>query len=385
MKIAKFTWLYNGNYGSVLQAVALQKFLENKGCDIVDLNYKASISVKLWNWFINHNSIDLVFEKYREKKNNKNIKDKEKFKLREEKFTRFKKENLKMSKMCRTPHDLKKISKEYDLFICGSDQIWSPKLMNPVFYFNFVGDNKIKAAYAPSFGVTDTHNFKKRKMKKMLQKFDYISIRETQGKELIKELIGKDVPVQVDPTMLLKKSEWEEYIEKEPIIKKKYIFCYLLTPNEEYINHIKKFAKEKDIEVVIVPTVKGPFNTGFQEYPDAGPSDWLNLIKNASYVFTDSFHGCIFSVIFHKEVFLYKRFVDDSRKSENSRIYTLTKWLGIEERLIDKKNMNKINEFMAINYEKVDECINFKVKESSEWIDKVIKESEQRIKNEKRK
>ena len=376
MKVAKMTWLYNGNYGSVLQALALQKFLENNGVDIIDLNYNASAPTKLINWFVNRNSVELMLGKIKEAKSNKNICTDERFKIRANRFTEFKNKNIKMTKLCRTNSQLKEIAEKYDVFICGSDQIWSPALLNPMFYLSFVDEKKKKISYAPSFGVIETSKFKKKKIAKLLKRFDDISVRETQGQELVKELIGKGVTVQVDPTMLLKKMQWEEYTDKEALEKEKYIFCYLLTPNEEYIESVRKFAEKKGYKVVIVPTIKGPFNTGFEEIPEAGPSEWLNLIKNAEYVFTDSFHGCIFSTIFEKEVFLFKRFSDDSKKSENSRIYTLTKWLGIEDHLIDKNNIKDIYYLNIINYERVNKLVEEKASESAKWLMDTLKKGE---------
>ncbi len=379
MKIAKITWLYNGNYGSVLQAVALQKFLKNNRIDVVDLNYNASLTTKLMNWFLNRNSMDLMVGKFKESKMKKSIGDDERFRIRAQRFDEFKKKNLNVTKLCTKNSQIKEISKEYDTFICGSDQIWSPALLNPIFYLSFVDNEKTKISYAPSFGVIKTTDYKKKKISKLLSRFDSISVRETQGQTLVKELIGKDVTVQVDPTMLLNKDDWNEYIEESKIENKKYIFCYLLTPNQKYIDNIKEFADKKGLEVVIVPTIKGPFNTGFKEIPEAGPAEWLNLIKNAEYIFTDSFHGCIFSIIFEKEVFLYKRFSDESKNSENSRVYTLTKWLDIEERLIDEKNMEKIYKVEKINYTKVNKLVSEKAKESKEWLLNAINEGKKNI------
>lgn len=377
MKVAKITWLYNGNYGSVLQALALQKFLKDNGIDVIDLNYNASPLTKLVNWFVNRNSFELMLGKFKEAKNSNNISNDERFKIRARKFTEFKNKNIKMTKLCRTNSQLKNVAKDYDAFICGSDQIWSPALFNPIFYLSFVDEEKKKISYAPSFGVIKTTNYKKKKISKLLKRFNYISVRETQGQELVKELIGKDVTVQVDPTMLLKKNQWNEYIGKEKIKKEKYIFCYLLTPNDVYIESVKKFAEKKECKVVIVPTIKGPFDTGFEEIPEAGPSEWLNLIKNAEYIFTDSFHGCIFSTIFEKEVFLFKRFSDDSKKSENSRIYTLTKWLEIENHLIDKNNINDIYNLNIINYNRVNKLIEEKAIESRKWLIDTLKKGEE--------
>lgn len=376
MKIAKLTWLHNGNYGSVLQAYALQKFLLDNNYDVIDLNYRASFKVKLWNWFINHNSVKLFADKYNEFKILRNKEYAEKFSPRKKKFEDFKNKNIRMTKLCKTPAEIKKVSKDYDIFICGSDQIWSPALMNPVFYFSFLTKEQVKISYATSFGVTKTSNGKKEKIKRLLGDFNNISVREEQGEKLVKELINKDVPVLIDPTMLIDKKTWEICAGNNPVYDGKYIFCYLLTPNETYIENVRKISKEKELPVVIIPTVKGPFNTGFSEIFDSGPEEWINLIKNASYVYTDSFHGAIFSMIFHKEFVLYKRFSDNEKSSENSRVYNLTKLFGVEERLIDEKSFDKIKDLCKIDYNQIDNIIKAEASKSGSWLIKAIKNNE---------
>ena len=137
-KIAKLTWLHNGNFGSVLQAVALQRYLVEQGYDVTDLDYNASLSEKLKNWFINKNSPKLFLGKYEEAKRKKSYSEPEKFIKRGELFSEFEERWIKRSKLCRNPQEIEKEAKQYDVFICGSDQIWSPALMNSVFYLNFV-------------------------------------------------------------------------------------------------------------------------------------------------------------------------------------------------------------------------------------------------------
>lgn len=366
-KIAKLTWLNNGNYGSVLQALALQKYLTNNGYDVTDLDYNASIKTKLKNWLVNKNSPKLFLGKYKEAKRRKEYKEPKKFEIRGQRFTEFKNKNMKTSNVCRNPEEIKREAENYDVFICGSDQIWSPALMNPVFYFSFLGKDRCKIAYAPSFGVVDTTEEKKRKISKYLKEFDYISVREPQGQKIVKEIIGKDVPVVIDPTLLVNKNDWENYTG-ERLIKDKYIFCYLLTPNPVYIDAIKKFAEFKKLKVVIVPTSKGPFETGFEEYVDAGPEQWLNFIQNAEYVCTDSFHGCIFSSIFNREFILFKRFQDTDKKSENSRVYNLVRLLQEEERLIDEKNIDSIYDLEKIDFNKINQIIVEEAEKSGEWL-----------------
>ena len=366
-KIAKLTWLNNGNYGSVLQALALQKYLVNNGYDVTDLDYNASLKTKLLNWLVNKNSPKLFLGKYKEAKRKRGYKDPKKFDVRSKRFAEFKKKNMKISGVCKNPAEIKKEAEKYDVFICGSDQIWSPALMNPVFYFSFLEEGKSKIAYAPSFGVMDTTQEKKNKISKYLKGFDYISVREPQGKDIVKEITGKDVPVVIDPTLLIGKNDWGKYTG-ERIIKDNYIFCYLLTPNPIYIKAVKKFAESKKLKVVIVPTSKGPFDTEFKEMVDAGPQEWLNLIQNAECVCTDSFHGCIFSSIFNREFILFKRFQDTDKKSENSRVYNLVKLLQEEDRLIDEKNIDSIYELKEINFDKIKQIIMIEAEKSGKWL-----------------
>lgn len=373
--IAKLTWLHNGNFGSVLQAVALQRYLLEKGYDVTDLDYNASLKEKLKNWIKNKNSLQLFVGKFEEATRKKSCKQQEKFELRRYKIEEFEKSYLKRSTLCRNPEQIRETAKKYDIFICGSDQIWSPALLNPIFYFDFVPNSKKKIAYAPSFGVMNTTREKKEKIARYLKSFDSISVRETQGQKFIEELIGKKVPVVVDPTLLIDSEIWHEYSQKVEY-NKPYIFCYLLTPNRDYVNAVSNLAKNKGLKVIIVPTIKGPFDTGFEEMIDIGPAEWLSLIENASYVCTDSFHGCIFSLIFHKEFVLFKRFKDEDKASENSRIYTLAKMLEVEDRIIDVEHLERINNFELIDFYIIDRIIENKVNESKHWLIDALKNAE---------
>ena len=111
-----------------------------------------------------------------------------------------------------------------------------------------------------------------------------------------------------------------------------------------------------------------------EEFIDVGPAEWIGLIQNAEYVFTDSFHGCIFSSIFHKEFILFKRFKDKDKASENSRIYTLAKMLEVEERIIDENHVNIISGLQPLDFEKIDKIIENKAKESKKWLLNALRE-----------
>ena len=377
-KIAKLTWLHNGNYGSILQALALQKALEAKGYEVTDIDYKASIKTKLKNYIVNRNSPDLFLGKIQEAKCRKTYPNIELFDERGSKFNAFTKKNMRLTKEYHSPEELKQIADEYDIYICGSDQIWSPYLLNQVFYLNFLPKEKERISYATSFGVTKTTKSKEKKITSYLNDFQNISVREMQGKEFVKKLTGQDVPVCIDPTLLLRKEEWDTYTA-EPQCKNKYVFAFLLTPNKAYERAIKKFAEKEHMGVIIVPTIQGPFNTGFRERVNVGPDEWLSLIKNSEYVFTDSFHAFIFSLIFEREVFLFKRFDDTQKRSQNSRIYSLTSLLNLESRIIGQENLGDIYHSKKIDYEKVKGLIQKEADASMQWLLKAIENAQARI------
>lgn len=153
--------------------------------------------------------------------------------------------------------------------------------------------------------------------------------------------------------------------------------CLLLTPNAKYENEIEKFAKSKNIKVVSIPSSKGPFNKNWKEFIDISPNEWLGLIEKANYIFTDSFHGAIFSIIFNKDFFLLKRFMDgNKKKSENSRIYTLCKKLSLQDRLFDSSNLQDIYTVNEIDYSRVLDLNKQIINKSKKWLINNLNEGE---------
>lgn len=363
-KIAIMTWLYNGNYGTVLQAYALHTFVKNAGYDVENINYKSSLKTKLKNWIVNKNSPALFVGKFKEKFSKTDSVANEK---RNENFSDFLKSNIKLTELASSPDELLKFGNNYDAFICGSDQIWSPYLMNPPYFLSFVPDKKPKIAYAPSFGVTSTSAKKEKMICDFVKRFDYVSVREKQGSDFLKRITGRDYPVMVDPTMLLERKDWEKCIG-DRIEKEKYIFCYMLTYNQKYVNAVKEYADKNKLKVILIKKDIGFENTGFTIVEDAGPQQWLNYIKYAENVFTDSFHGAIFSIIYHKELVLFKRFSDKSGASQNSRIYTLTEMLNIKDRIVDEASLDKIGNMSAVDFEKTDCIMQTNAKKSGDWL-----------------
>lgn len=336
MKIGILTWLHNGNYGSLLQAFALQRFLRDSGYEVENIDLCPSLSEKVLNLLVQGNSCKLFLEKLNLYRIEHASRDKKASAERKMKFESFLKDEFILTRVFKKFSDLKELRGRYDVFVCGSDQIWSPTLFSPSYYFDFLLDSDTKIAYACSFGVSQVCNKKKNRIAKLLSRFHSISVREQEGREIVKELTGRDVKVNLDPTMLMDANQWNLNVPQEPLIQGNYMFCYFLSYNSEQWNRTITLAKDRNIKIVVIPTIKEVYNVSDAVIVEnVGPADWVNLIKNASIVCTDSFHGCVFSIIYNRPFVAFKRFLNDSKHSQNSRVYNLLNSFGLESVLVD--------------------------------------------------
>ena len=227
---------------------------------------------------------------------------------------------------------------------------------------NWVPNNINKVSYATSFGISSIPKKYYDKYRKFLSRIDFISVREKNACELVTDISGKDAELVCDPTLLLNKKEWLEIQEEKPIVKGNYILCYFLGKNIEHRKFAEKLKERTGYKIVSInhcdEYVK--YSDKFaDEIPyNIGPGEFINLIRNAKYVCTDSFHGTVFSLINKVNFFTFERFAGKNIKmSTNSRIYSLLELVALEERLIKESNQleTKINE--NINYDEVDNVI----------------------------
>lgn len=223
---------------------------------------------------------------------------------------------------------LQQMAEKYDAVITCSDQLWSPAGLGTNFYnLMFVPDNVRKVSWASSFGVSQIPWYQKKATKRFLQRIEYVSMRENQGADIVKKLTGRDVPVLMDPVFIYSKEEWENIIPSKKEYDFPYILCYFLGENEEYRKRVDEFAKKHNIKIVAIN-----FCNSFIEYDkqfgdvvpyDVDPDRFLNLLRGAEYVCTDSFHGAAFSIIMEKQFAIFNRYSDNSLASKNSRIDSL--------------------------------------------------------------
>lgn len=382
-KTALVSCYFKNNYGSLLQAYATQKILDDMGIENETINIDNNIDFKkgkrkyyltqIFNFtFIKSKMgmIKLKVDKKLNKKLGRNID------IRNKKFEEFRK-YYKLTEPVNTYKELNQKCENYENVIVGSDQLWLPvNVVSDYYTLNWVPDNVNKISFSTSFGVSSIPEKYEGLYKKFLNRINYLSTREDAGKKLIKNLTNRDAEVVCDPTLLFNKNEWMGIQEKEPIIKDKYILCYFLGNSIEYrkfaerlkektgfkivsLNHCDEYVRYSDIFADETPY-------------DVGPSEFLNLIRNAEYVCTDSFHGTVFSLINNVKFFVFRRYNKKSKVSTNSRLDSLLGIVDLKERLLDgNEDIEKIIN-MNINFENVDKKLEKFRNNSKEYLKKAL-------------
>ena len=387
-KIGLAVVTYVNNYGSFLQSFATQQVIRGLGYDTEVINIdgvNATIKKARKKYFLkrcfNINELKsyavTIHGIVKGKLDKKYAKD---IRTRNNVFNNFRKEYFNFSPVTKTWEEMSLLCEQYAAVVVGSDQLWRPVNIEGDFYtLNFVPDEINKVAYSTSFGVSSLPKKTAEKAKKFLNRINSLSVREVSGQKLVKELIGKDIPVVCDPTMLLSAEDWDKYVDKKPLIDSPYILCYFLGSNEEYLKFAKRMKQEKGLKIVGLVHCAG-YNKHVDVYMDempfcAGPLEFINLIKHAEYVLTDSFHCCAFSILFKKDFFAFRRFADNDEMSTNDRLVTLFDWTGIKGRLLNGTEDITNSLFTPIDYEYVMSRIQEKREDSMKYLANALGDS----------
>lgn len=349
------------NFGSQLQVLATVKKVEDLGCEAEIIRYKKKLTPQ----FVRQTlprlfNISFVASKLRSKVQAKKMAKYPAYvkliKVRNTRFSQFVKTHFD----CLSPVYagwetlVKETRKNYDMFLCGSDQLWLPNNLGSHFYtLEFAPDDKKKVSYATSFGVSCIPSFQKKRTARYLQRFDALSTRELAGAKIIRELTGIAAKVVCDPTMLLTPEDWAEVICEKKLIEKPYVFCYFLGSNTEHRLAAERLKQELGLELVSCPFLDSfaecDLTFADEKLFDVDAADFVNLIRNAEYVLTDSFHGTVFSILHQKKFLTFNRFGNEAN-SRNSRIDSLCELLKLQERRYDG-SVEKL--FDEIDYEMV--------------------------------
>ncbi len=373
---------FHENYGGMLQAFATTKILESRGVEYELIQYEKKHSVLTKIRFIPRllNRI-LINDKYEAFLKRRGLKKHPHFSInnniRSKQFKEFKKSKfVQLSPIFVGYEELCKGASRYTAVLTGSDQLWSPAGLPTNFYnLMFVPNNICKISYASSFGVDNIPWYQKSRTKKFLDRIEYISMRENRGSEIIRELTRREVEIILDPVLMLDEKQWEKYIPYSKEFEEGYIFTCFLGKNPEHRTVAKKLSKKTGLKIVALrhldQYVKEDEEFGDYAPYDVGPEKFLNLIRGASFICTDSYHVSCFSIIFEKKFMIFNRYRENSKNSKNSRIDTLCENLGIKDR---RYNGNNIDDMLDdVDYKLVFEKL-CKLKEKANlYLDKTLR------------
>lgn len=380
-KVGIVSCYFKNNYGSMLQAYATQKILDNNNIEneTINIEHNKDFSKGKKKYYVtqmlNFKFIKNKFGMIRMKIDTLTRKDlKKNINVRNKKYREFR-QKFNLSRSNENFNDLANQAKEkYTDVIVGSDQLWLPvNVISNYYTLNWVPDTINKISYATSFGFSTIPHKYNSKYKDFLSKINYLSIREESGVKIIKDIVGKDAKLVCDPTILLTKEDWEKESDSAPIFNEKYIFCYFLGKNIEHRKFAERLKAETGYKIVSInhsdEYVK--YSDKFCDYApyDIGPKEWINLIKNAEYICTDSFHGTVFSILFNKIFFDFRRHNNKSKVSTNSRIDSLLDVAGISKDriLLGTENVKDVLK-IKIDYDNVNRKIDKFRENSKKWL-----------------
>lgn len=392
-KIGLVSCYFKDNYGSQLQAYATQKIIEDYGYEVETIDISKNIDFsngkkkyylgQVFNYNFIKNKFGMIKLKIDKKINKELCKN---INIRNKRFKEFKK-IYNLTPAYENYRKLNEISKDYEAILVGSDQLWLPVNVVADYYtLNWVPENVKKISYSTSFGVSTVPDKYKEQYKKFLNRIDYLSTREDIGKEIIKNLTDRDAKVVCDPTLLFNKDEWMSIQEEKPIYENKYILCYFLGNNIEYRKFAERLKEKTGCKIISLnhcdEFVKYSDEFADETPYDIGPGEFLNLIRNAEYVCTDSFHGTVFSLINNRKFYCFRRHNKKSKNSTNSRLESLLGRVDLKERLLEGNEEIDDVLKMKIDFDIVNEKIEEFRKDSKKFLEESlnVKEYQEELK-----
>ena len=359
-KIGIITMYHNSlNSGGNLQAYALCKFLNDNGYDAEQIAYDYSRmphpeNTSLIDRLKNKSIIEVLSKikyKFRMHWHRRQIINL--IERRKKEFENFNKNIILHSKKVYNDFNIGECNNIYDIFITGSDQVWNLANYRPAFFLDFV-TNKRKLSYASSISMNELKPHEEALFAKLLCDFSRISLRESDSIPLLQKLLRVELESCLDPTFLLDVKDWNKLIDKSNYKGKheKYIFSYFMGDNEMGRKLALSLSKKKSIKLVNIPMangniVAGDFVLGIDDTSSFDPILFIKYIRDAEYIFTDSYHAMVFSILFKKRFFVFNR---NNKKEMNSRIMELCNLFNLESRYCDGPERESIA-YVEKNYD----------------------------------
>lgn len=373
-KVAIMTWYTYRNFGSALQATALSHVIEQLGYMPSFIKYYPTArneepSRITLRWFLKKVTKKVHYLRNRVIVSNE----------RERLFEKYLDERIHETQLCRSYPELHALNEEYDAFVCGSDQIWSPLCYDDKYFLSFVSNPDKMVAYAPSLGSTEIKNpIIRERIIGHISRFHHLAVREQQGASLIQSLTGKTANVVLDPTLLMNASEWNLFArvdETEIMADKEYIICYFMGDADQYMSYVRRLSETMRIPFYLIPVTARQNNGGNAVPFEIGPSEFVSLIRNAKYVCTDSFHGMAFAINYNVPFDVFKRFTDHDPQNQNSRILSLLKLLNLETRLVDYSDTQNRGNRLVFDYTEANNLLEEQRRQSAAYLKQALAEA----------
>lgn len=361
MRIGVLTLFHeNNNWGGNLQGYALKAYIEeNFANTTVDLiNYRSDVNIVYKSkieQMIQYKPIEIL-----RKISDMVIKRKTPvdgvLKNRTKLFEQFQNSYLTNDHVY-GDEELQELAEEYDCLICGSDQIWNPNVARPGYFLKGVKGIR-KISYAASIARDRLSEKEYSAMIPLIEKFDFISVREKTAKTILDNYFnGKKVVYEVlDPAFMRTKEQWSEFIGAVEYPSEPYALMFFFSDSYEYRAQIESYCRCHKLRLIGIPHavtyIKNDEIGNYEKVYDVGPIEFLKLFRDAAYVFTDSFHGSAFSIIFQRQFCVFER-DKNTKTSKNSRLYDLLDKFDLSNRLI--KNIKNVEDILRqeIDYKKV--------------------------------
>lgn len=341
MNLAIITLVGNNNYGNRLQNFALQEILKNKFQANVD---NLSFSDRFFYEKPRNDKPFLLQIAFKALNFKKILSRKKQVKIKNKVFLPFKEKNFHYVDV--REDNIEEIVNYYDYFIIGSDQVWNPLYVdgNKSMFATFAPYNKV-LSYAASFGLSVIPDRFEMFLKEGLKNVSKISVREQEGIQIVEKIVNRHAELVLDPTMLLTGKQWHNIVENTSLpfeATRPYVVIYLLGDlTQRNSRLISDFVDTHNFEKYIIMGEKA-----LAEAIVPNPLEFVKLIENAKFVFTDSFHATVFSILMNTRFKVFSR----NEGEMNSRITTLLTNVGLSKTLIYTENIDKIFNELSLNY-----------------------------------
>ena len=368
-KVSLITLQNVPNYGSVLQCYATEQTIKSMGYNVETINYLPERMTKFGM---------LKSIKYKSKKLEKSFLLRTvariiifpSYLLRFKVFKKFRNKYLNMTKkVYKKYEDIISDTPDADIYCTGSDQVWNSEWNNEIdkaLLLGYAADNKRKIAYAASFGRKELEKDEIEETKKMLNRYDRISLRESSGVDIVNSLGIKGAVNVVDPTLLLTGNEWRK-ISSNRFKDKKYILVYNLNRNKKIDNYAKRLSKKTGLKIIYLSYQLHEFYKKGKMICNPKVEDFVSLIDNAEYVISDSFHATAFSLN------LNTQFIIVYPGKFSTRLQSLLNLLNLEDRVATSdEDLNICDD--KIDYKSINIEMNKMRNKSLVWLKESLEE-----------